>query len=265
MPRVALRPHRAVPWFPWLAVLALTLGCAGPRVAERDTHLGPPVRVGEGTARAFVRVDAAGAPAAIGVLLTEDALRGLPPEPPPGEDRWEYVLWLPRKAAGTGYDHVTLDWNPRGHTPPGVYDVPHFDVHFYLISAAARARITAQGEDLARTRRQPAVDLMPAGYVLPPGTEVPGMGAHAINPAADEFHRRGFTRTFIYGFYDGWLVFLEPMVSKAFLEGRPDVTEPVAVPARYAAPGQYPTRWSIRYEGARKTYTIALEGLRRAP
>lgn len=255
------RPVRCLEW-PTALVAA---GCAAPLIADRTTHLGPAVRVGEGTARAFVRVDAAGAPTAVGVLLTEAALRGLPAEPPPGAEAWEYILRLPREAGGTGYDHVTLDWNPRGHPPPGVYDVPHFDVHFYLIPEAERARVTATGQDLERARKQPAPDLMPAGYVLPPGTEVPRMGAHAINPAADEFHGRGFRRTFIYGFYDGRLVFIEPMVSKAFLEERPDLTEPVPVPARYASPGYYPTHYSVRYDPARRIYLIALEGLRRSP
>ena len=25
-----------------------------------------------------------------------------------------------------------LNWNPHGHIPPGIYDRPHFDVHFYM-------------------------------------------------------------------------------------------------------------------------------------
>ena len=29
---------------------------------------------------------------------------------------------------------VLLNWTPHGHIPPGVYDTPHFDVHFYLDS-----------------------------------------------------------------------------------------------------------------------------------
>jgi hypothetical protein len=27
---------------------------------------------------------------------------------------------------------VGLNWNPHGHIPPGVYDLPHFDFHFYI-------------------------------------------------------------------------------------------------------------------------------------
>jgi hypothetical protein len=260
------RPFRLLPGL--AALLIAAAGCAGPQMADRNTRLGPPTRVGQGTARAFVTLDPAGAPAAIGVVLTEAALKGLPPEPPPGEDGWEYVLRLPREAKAAGYDHVGLDWNPHGHIPPGVYTVPHFDVHFYRIDGideAARARITAKGADLERAHKQPAPDLMPAGYVLPPGTEVPRMGAHAIDPAGGEFHGQGFTKTFIYGFYDGQLVFIEPMVAKAFLEAHPDVTDPVAVPRRYAAPGYYPTRYSVRYDAARKTYSVTLEDLCRQP
>ncbi len=264
MTRSRRSAHRRLWLLAGMAALVVVAGCAGPmdRRGPR-TYLGAPKRLGQGTARASVTLDAAGHPTAIGVTLTEAALTGLPAEPPPGADGWEYVLPLPREAAATGYDHIGLDWNPRGHIPPGVYTVPHFDFHFYMISEAARAKITAQGDDLERARKQPPPDLMPAGYVLPAGTEVPRMGAHAINPVASEFHGGGLTKTFIYGFYDGQLIFVEPMIAKAFLDGKPDVTEPVAVPRRYARPGYYPTRYSLRYDSARREYTVALEGLHR--
>lgn len=233
------------------------------RTSGPGTYLGAPKPLGQGTARAFVTLDPAGNPTAIGVILTEAALTGLPTEPPAGADGWEYVLPLPREAAATGYDHVGLDWNPHGHIPPGVYTVPHFDFHFYMISEEARAKITAHGDDRERARKQPSPDLMPAGYVLPPGTEVPRMGAHAINPSAGEFQGRGFTKTFIYGFYDGQLIFVEPMIAKAFLDRKSDVTEPVTLPRRYARLGSYPTRFSVRYDPVRREHTVALEGLQR--
>ncbi|MFC6670373.1 hypothetical protein [Marinobacterium aestuariivivens] len=37
--------------------------------------------------------------------------------PPPGVQ--EFELSLPAEAAATGYDHVTVDWNPHGHIPEG--------------------------------------------------------------------------------------------------------------------------------------------------
>jgi hypothetical protein len=52
----------------------------------------------------------------------------------------------------------------------GIYDAPHFDSHFYLMSQERRDRITATGEDLAKAHKAPATELMPLGYILPEGT-----------------------------------------------------------------------------------------------
>lgn len=77
---------------------------------------------------------------------------------------------------------------------------------------------------------------MPAGYLLPQGTAEPRMGAHAIYPGAPEFNDGGFTRSFIYGCHDGRMVFLDSMITKAFLDSRADVTEATPVPEGYRAP-----------------------------
>lgn len=248
-----------------LAAVAATLllACAepgrqGPRAGTYD---GPAQAIGGGTGQVFVSLDASGLPTAIGVRLSEAALAGLPTEPPPDADGWEYLLTLPKEAEGSGYDHIGIDWNPKGHIPPGIYDAPHFDFHFYLISPGQRNRITATGEDLARLRRAPAPEFMPEGYVLPEGTEVPRMGAHAIDPAAPEFNKQPFTTTFIYGFYDGQVVFLEPMMTKAFLETKPNVIEQVRLPKHFVLPAYYPATYRVKYDAARREYVISLESL----
>jgi len=255
------------------ALLVTSLvGCAGAvtQGPMAGTYEGPSQKVGGGSARAFVTFDASGKPAALGVKFTEAALTGLPAEPPHGgtvPQGWEphealdYVLALPKEAAMTGYTHVFMNWNPKGHKPPGIYSVPHFDFHFYLISSEERERITATEEHLARARKQPPADQMPAGYILPDAARVPRMGAHAISPAADEFNKKPFTKTFIYGFYDGQMIFVEPMITKAFLETKPNVAEPVKLPKAYALRGYYPTQYSVKYDPARKEYAVSVEGL----
>jgi len=136
----------------------------------------------------------------------------------------------------TGFHHVAVNWNPKSHIPEGVYNVPHFDFHFYTISPTERERITARGEDLERCRKRLPEAFVPEGYVLAPGSEEPGVGAHWIDPASHEFHGKAFTHTFIYGSYDGRLIFVEPMMSKAFLESKPDIALPVKVLARCERP-----------------------------
>jgi hypothetical protein len=41
---------------------------------------------------------------------------------------------LPKEAYNTAFNHIVMSWNPIGHQPEGVYDVPHFDVAFSTIT-----------------------------------------------------------------------------------------------------------------------------------
>src|SRR5690606_25386220 len=92
---------------------------------------GPAHPVGAGNARTYVTVDEEGTPATIGVRLDAAALDDLPSALLPVTEA--YVLELPEEAAATAFDHVTVDWNSHGHDPQHGFDVPHFDVHFYLL------------------------------------------------------------------------------------------------------------------------------------
>jgi hypothetical protein len=194
------------------------------------------------------------------VLLDAAALKGLPAATPT-QHEWDYLLPMPKDAPWTGIDHVYLNWNPQGHDPQGIYTAPHFDVHFYSIPSAAREAITFKGADKSGLA-QPAAALLPKGFVVPPDTAVEKMGVHGLDPKGPEFRGRPFSHTFIYGYHKGALVFVEPMVTKAFLESKPDVTTRIAVPAAYSLPGYYPTRYRVAYDSGRDQYVIMIAGLR---
>ena len=245
-------------------IMIYLFGCSRSRDLSQTegTYKGSPQDLGDGKVYAFTKVDDSGKPVAIGVRMSEAALHGLQMEPPnKKETSWETVIQLPKEAKATGYDHIGIDWNPKGHIPDGVYNRPHFDFHFYMISQKERDKITAKGEDLAKVNKQPAPELMPEGYILPEGTEVPRMGAHAIDPSSPEFNGQIFTKTFIYGFFNGQLVFLEPMMTKDYLETRPNSTDPIKLPRAYAKKGYYPTSYSIRYDSSQREIEISLENL----
>lgn len=251
-----------VPYARAIVGLLFVLLAAGPTWAQSRPNgsdcvqlfFGDGVSVGAGFARSWVTVGQDGQPRGVGVTFTEAALSGLPGM------HTEYVLPLPPQARLTPFDHIGVDWNPRGHVPPGIYDVPHFDFHFYMIPPGAREGITATGADMVRVSRVPPRGQLPAGYVQAPGGE-PRMGAHWVDGASREFHGGTFTRTFVYGTYDGRVIFYEPMVTRAFLNTWPNEVLPVKQPAAYAASGYYPTRYSIRYDPQSRQYTVALEGL----
>jgi hypothetical protein len=230
--------------------------------AAAATYRGKTIAVGRGSAHTLVVTDATGHVSSVAIVFTERALDGLPM---PAGDQMDvaFALPMPAHAPKTAFDHAVINWEPHGHPPPHIYDVPHFDFHFYMVSSAEQARVTFKSMmDSGAPAQQPPASLLPAGYVVPPGTAVPEMGVHAIDTSGPEFHGHPFTATFIYGFYEKQMTFLEPMASRAYLESKPNITRPVARPASYGRPGMYPDTYSIRYDKAHHSYTVALEGLR---
>lgn len=249
---------------PMLA-LAAALAMAGgtvvalPRNGARDPqrHLGPELRIGEGTARSYVTVDEGGNPTAVGIALTEGALRGLDG----GHGHHENVLTLPI-VRGIVFQHITFDWNPAGHEPPGVYDTPHFDAHFYTISDAVRRTIDPSIEGFAeKAARLPAADRIPAGYMADPNGAVPMMGVHWVDPTSPEFTPAGFSRTLIVGSWDGEVTFIEPMLTRAWILSKPDFRAPLPQPETVPVTGYWPTEWSVRFDQATHEYRIELGGL----
>ena len=216
--------------------------------------------LGAGEVRSWVSLDGNGKPAAIGVTFSEASLSTLPKEPPPGQEGTELSINFPQ-AAGVPFKHIGFDWNPMGHPPEHIYDVPHFDFHFYTITENERAGITLEGDDKARALKQLPSELIPEGYIYVPDGVVPRMGNHLVNPLSKELHNQAFTSTFLYGSYDGRLIFAEPMITRAFLEAKTNITEAIKQPAKYQQPGYYPTKYSVRYDPIKKEYTVALEGL----
>lgn len=245
-----------------IAALSLT-ACAVPTQERAASFEGKAVPLGKGTARTVVRTDAGGKPNSIAIVLTEAALDGLPTAAPGTHPNFAYVLPMPEKGPRTVVDHVMINWEAAGHPPQKVYGVPHFDFHFYLVSASEREKAQFKDEsESAAPSQQPPAELLPAGYVIPPGTAVTGMGVHAIDPAAPEFKGQPFTATFIYGFHDKRQTFLEPMVTLDYLKTRPAFRSPVSRPANYLKAGVYPASYSVRYDAAARTYEVSLDELR---
>jgi len=227
------------------------------RTAEK-TSVGSVQRLGGGKIRSWVRT-ANGKLTAIGVTFDEDALKDLPPEPPAGAEGFEYVLAVPAEAGETVFKHILINWNPHGHGPAKIYDVGHFDFHFYLIPNDARERITAVGDDEMRSNKPLPAELMPNGYILAPDSAVARMGSHLADPNSHEFHGKDFTSTFLFGAYDGKVIFLEPMITRDYLLKKPSVAEEIKLPAAFSGSGRYPKRWVLAFDEKTREYTVALE------
>jgi hypothetical protein len=235
-----------------LAVVFSLAACSdsgtGPAAAtELD---GPAATVGNGTARVVV-MEEGGEATSIGIRLTDDALSGLPSTMP----MTEWQLSLPAGVEAAPWDHVALDWNPQGHPPPQVYTVPHFDFHFYMITPAEQMAI-AGGPDTTSV----AATYVPRDYASQVES-VPMMGVHWADTLAAEYHGHPFDHTFIYGFHQGHMIFVEPMVTMAFLQSGSDFAGAVKQPAAFARSGSYPATYSVQHDAAAHTVTVWLDGL----
>ncbi|GAC1381931.1 MAG: DUF5602 domain-containing protein [Hymenobacter sp.] len=203
---------------------------------------GPAVTMGNGTATAWLDLDAQGKPTSIGFTLSKAAFDNLPTTLP-GTD---YMLALPNEALQkTPFQHIMLNWNPMGHEPVGIYNVPHFDMHFYMVPMSEVMSIPPYAQNPAGFDKTPAPAYLPAGYVKNPGG-VPAMGAHWTDVASPEFHGQPFTETFVYGSYNGHVTFWEPMVALSYLKSNPALDKAIPQPTQYEKPALYPTRYSIR-------------------
>jgi hypothetical protein len=263
---------------------AWSLGCSTTRAAR---VLGTPSNLGNGTVASYAELDESGAPKAIGVLFSAGALDGLPTTPSDGHrcfdtnndgvidlatecSAWhERVLPVPSEAsrrADVPFKWALLNWNPQGHVPVGVFDKPHFDVHFYIepienIFALERGTC---GPELVRCdqfalARKP----VPGNYVPPNflelGIVAPAMGNHLVDPTTHEFHGEPFKRHWIYGIYDGRVIFYEEMVARSYMMSKADVCFPIQSPEAVALTGYYPTRSCIRYAPGKDEYTVSME------
>ena len=277
-----------------IVIVALTalamLGCSDSKQAgvSASRLLGAYSSVGKGTVSSYAEFEKNGAPKAIGIVFPASALDGLPAAPSDGHhcsDRnkdgkidlktecfgvHEWVIPLPSDAARRSdvpFKWVGLNWNPHGHIPPKVYDLPHFDVHFYMepIEKVFAVSPGDCGPEFVRCDQfKLATKPLPPNYMPPDYQNVdavaPAMGNHLVDPTSPEFKGKTFTRTFIYGTYDGRLTFYEEMVTRDFLLKKGSECFALKTPPAVAVKGYYPAQSCIRYQPQANEYTISLEG-----
>lgn len=234
------------------AIFLVTSSSGGPS-SPITTLSGAHQTLGEGSAYAWIQMDEQKHLVGIGINITEEAIMTLPTEEP----FYALSLQLPSGAINSPFDHAMLEWNPQGHEPPGIYDIAHFDAHFYVIPEIERMMI---GPEDPEHDIEPDHSNLPGGYVKIPGG-VPAMGAHWYDPTSPEFTGGTFSETMIFGSYDGELIFVEPMFTLAFLETQPKLTKPIPMPDEFeSAWNIFPSLYSIKYDAAAGEYTISLHG-----
>lgn len=221
---------------------------------DYNTFYGPAVQLGNGHLRSWVNITRTdNTPLALGIEFTAKALQNLPTDHANFAAN-TFVLPLHQKAkAATPFDHITINWEPEGHEPPGIYDVPHFDMHFYKITVAEQMAITGVPGPA------PAAGYLPASYVIRAAT-VPQMGTHWLDPSSPELSPPfNFTHTFIYGSNNGNVHFWEPMITRAFLLSGTTVSKSIAQPLLFSPSNtNYPTEYKIWKSNENNRHYVAL-------
>lgn len=127
-----------------------------------ETIYGPPKPIGAGFLRDYIVFDDDDVPVEIGVELDE-VLMDLSTMPTEASDGQYDIIDATTGDVGwfcCGHEveltsvyqddraddtipvkHFVANWNPQGHVPVGLFDVPHWDLHFYTVSSAKRRSI----------------------------------------------------------------------------------------------------------------------------
>jgi hypothetical protein len=235
--------RRIVVVFFSLALLLVALRCAGVSRVE-----GPKQAMGRGQIWSWVERDAAGNPVRLGVTLSKGVFEG---PPPAVYDQVEAPL--PAGTQTPPYQTAVVGWDPFGHAP-AAYDVPHFDLQFYFISSEEVCAI------------MPGSDTIPVpARFRPPDYSValaePCLGTRWGDSLASELSGAPFTTTFVYGFQNGEMIFVEPMIALSYLTNEPAFRGAVKQPAAFQRQGYYPTHYTVEFNRQDSSVTVALEGL----
>jgi hypothetical protein len=269
---------------------AITVAGCGPTSESGERVLGQYWALGSGNVISYAEFADDQTPSAMGIVFSAGALDGLPASSSDQHhcfDRdsdgtvdpemecfatHEAVIPLPDALAtrtDVPFKWVLFNWNPVGHIPPGIYDVPHFDIHFYIESIANVFAVQDGpcGPEFVRCDQfEVAKKPLPANYIHPDFQDVdavaPAMGNHLIDLTGPEFNGEEWKRNFIFGVYNGKITFYEEMLTQAYLLSRPNACNAIKSPPAVGLSGFYPTQSCIRYDIATGEYTVSMEGFR---
>ncbi|MBI3546934.1 MAG: hypothetical protein HY081_10180 [Gammaproteobacteria bacterium] len=285
----------ALPPYPTLGKTVYVDAALAKEIINRGGYLGPCATygdkrsIGDGYFQSYVQLDPDGLPWGIGFEFPKSTLNKLPAlrhdglscfdingdgkltiDPAPGvaqecANGHERVLDLPLLAKIAPFKMALVNWQPYGHGPVGVYDVGHFDFHFYIQDIIARnfirvgpCGLVTNCDDYATARKPVPAQYMHADFV-DIGAVATRMGNHLVDTTSGEYHGQPFGESFAFGSYDGKVTFWEPVISKPYLEALPFVCKEIKQPQAYQESGYYPKRYCIRYRAKRQDYTVSLE------
>jgi hypothetical protein len=142
--------------------------------------------------------------------------------------------------------------------------VPHFDIHFYSIPLEEVETIRTGSCEFfidCEVRKRAQIPV-PAKYIhadhADVGATVGLMGNHLIDTKTPELAHHGapFTHTWIFGAWDGRIIFHEVMATVEFLAGTDDLCAPIKQPEAWQTGGYYPERYCFRRDPADRSMRV---------
>ncbi|MEO6695349.1 MAG: T9SS type A sorting domain-containing protein [Ignavibacteria bacterium] len=230
-----------------LSVFSIIIILSLSNYSNSQTKLyGDSVMFGNGMVRTWVNVNSSGQRQQIGVEMTPGAFNNL------DSIQTSTVLYFPITSDDTLVNHMFFGWNPHGHPPPGIYDNPHFDFHFVMVTRSEREAV-AFGPDSILPPQNVVPDYSPDPVAIP------FHGTHWGDTSDAVYHGGVFTKVLIYGFYHKKIFFVEPMVTRAFLLTNPDVILPIKQAYLATQAGYYPREYRVAYFPENQTYNIIIQ------
>ena len=200
-------------WFMILAVLLLASAGGNDSAKADSIQYGPEILISsnpnfinsKGRVRSFIRSTDNGVPLEVGMEFNPEAIdENALPEQLAEYQEGEFLIPLPEPDNPTVFNLLTWTWvaGPNGgiahgHGPAGVYDIEHFDFHFYLNSQEVRdtIRVFDSSDEYAKAITLPAEGFLPEEYKRPIdafGNAIgvaPGDGSHWNNAFGPEFRQ----------------------------------------------------------------------------
>ncbi|MBD2385494.1 hypothetical protein [Cylindrospermum sp. FACHB-282] len=274
-----------------LGAVLIALGTV--TAAPAATFYGESQSLGEGSVRSYFTVDDnTGKVLELGISLTEGAL-----SVPTGNDAQEVSneLSLSSEASGaTAVQTAEVIYSPNsgGTGPESVFTVPRYRFSFFYLSSEQRDQIcpnpgtvtytfmdlvssytSCVGDELAQAVKTPEPEAIPDGFQgFEAGNELyaqPRYGTRYADPSLFAPVAMGqvpFTSNYNYGYFDGQWSFAYIVVTKDFLESKPDgVVNSLAQPEKYPGDGIYPTEYVVTYDSTTEEYRLGLRGWKTVP
>jgi hypothetical protein len=238
-----------------ILIAAVSLTACSKKSSKQTMFYGDAITLGPGSMKSWIQTDENGKPVSLGFTISEAAIAALP------STDTMYMLMMPMMSGNMSmtmpspFDHLEINWAPNGDAGSAVFNHAHLDCHFFTINSSTQMGIM-MGMDTAMI----GANYLPQNCKADSVAEA-NMGVHVYDTLSAEYHGSPFDHTFMYGFYQGNMTFVEVMCAKYFLDAKTNYTGNISQPIAFKHAGYYPLKYTVSYNASAKEYLYSLDNL----